>query len=46
MTKRGRVYIYRVENDREISLFKDDVIVENLTELWEIVEEIKNRLRV
>ena len=46
MTKRGRIYIYRVENDREISLFRDGVIVENSAELWEIVEEIKNRLRV
>ena len=46
MTKRGRIYIYRVENDREISLFMDGVIVEILAELWEIVEEIKNRLRV
>lgn len=46
MTKRGRIYIYRIENDREIKLFKDGVLVENLAELWEIVEEIKNRLRV
>lgn len=46
MTKRGRIYIYRVENDREINLFMDGVIVENLAELWEIVEEIKNRIRV
>ena len=46
MTKRGRIYIYRVENDREISLFRDGVIVEILAELWDIVEEINNRLRV
>lgn len=46
MTKRGRIYIYRVENNHEIKLFKDGVIVENLAELWEIVEEIKNRIRV
>ncbi len=46
MTKRGRIYIYRVQNDREISLFNYGVIVENLAELWEIVEKIKNRPRV
>ena len=46
MTKRGRIYIYRIENERELKIFNDGVITENLAELWEIVEEIKNRLRV
>lgn len=41
IAKNEVIYIYRVD-----FAFNDCIIAENLRELWEIVEEIKNRLRI
>lgn len=40
------IRVYRAENDRELRQFINGVLCTTISGVWEIVEEIKNRLRV
>lgn len=40
------IKVYRAENDRELRLFVNGVLCTSMYGVWEIVEEIKNRLGV
>lgn len=40
------IRVYRAENDRELRQFINGVLCTKISGVWEVVEEIKNRLRI